>query len=391
MSLFLQKLNQANFILYFAFSIAITPAVADTRSSTQNHHKKPIQYKSNNEIVVQENMKWRDAVKHNKPEAYLRDSDNRNTEHGYNESSHKHEDQHKRGNSQTWKQYVHSERKTDEASATEPRDQEKPQRRNSEKRERKDKSNSPHDTNRHADHHHDRQSNHTYQDKREHEYESGHRPDRVIVKHNSNHTPGHRPHYNLYNRHKHIYYRTPWYNTRYIAPIHYHFHPVGYHVSVLPTTHIRIMVGGFPYFYFSGVFYKSYNDGFIVVSAPVGAIVPILPVGFIAFSIGTSTFYFVNDIYYAWDEPRQAYVVVDKPAGAEKAIAEATAGRLFVYPKEGQSEEQQAKDRYECHRWAVTESRIDPTLEEETYSKEQQRDYQRAIAACLEGRGYTVK
>jgi hypothetical protein len=116
-----------------------------------------------------------------------------------------------------------------------------------------------------------------------------------------------------------------------------------------------------------------------------------LPVGFIAFSLGLSTYYFVNDTYYIWDEPRQAYAVVEKPEGADNAIAEATTGRLFVYPKEGQSEEQQAKDRYDCHRWAVTESRIDPTLEDETYSIEQKRDYQRAMAACLEGRGYTVK
>jgi len=35
---------------------------------------------------------------------------------------------------------------------------------------------------------------------------------------------------------------------------------------------------------------------------------------------------------------------------------------LFVYPKEGQSDEQQRKDRYECHMWAVQQTGFDPTV-----------------------------
>jgi len=217
------------------------------------------------------------------------------------------------------------------------------------------------------------------------------RKDRAVVSTNKTHYPQHRPKYNLYQRHQHIYYRTPWYNTYYFAPIHYHFHPIGYRVNVLPNSYVKIVVGGFPYFYLGGIYYRAYNSGYIVVSAPIGAVVTTLPVGFFAFSIGVMTYYYVNDTYYVWDEPREAYMVVEKPEGADQAIADATAERLFVYPKQGQSEEQQAKDRYECHRWAVTASRVDPTLENETYTNEQKQDYQRAMAACLEGRGYTVK
>ena len=33
----------------------------------------------------------------------------------------------------------------------------------------------------------------------------------------------------------------------------------------------------------------------------------------------------------------------------------------YVYPSAGQSEQQQAKDRYECHQWAVTQSGFDPS------------------------------
>jgi len=34
---------------------------------------------------------------------------------------------------------------------------------------------------------------------------------------------------------------------------------------------------------------------------------------------------------------------------------------LYIYPKNGQSDEQQKKDRYECHMWAVQQTGFDPT------------------------------
>lgn len=187
------------------------------------------------------------------------------------------------------------------------------------------------------------------------------------------------------------YVRGPWYYTRYISPYPRHYHPIGYRVHLLPTSYIRIVIGGFPYFYYSGVFYKQYNSGYIVVGAPIGAFVTSLPDGFIAFAIGLATYYYINDTYYTWDDQRQGYVVVSKPSGADNAIARATTGRLFIYPNKGQDEEQQARDRYECHRWATTESGFDPTLEEDEYSSEDNNTYRRALAACLEGRDYTVK
>lgn len=187
------------------------------------------------------------------------------------------------------------------------------------------------------------------------------------------------------------YVRGPWYYTRYISPYPRHFNPIGFHIKLLPDPYVRIVIGGFPYFYYSGVFYKQYNSGYIVVSAPIGAFVTSLPDGFIAFSIGLATYYYINHTYYAWDDYRNGYVVVEKPAGADDAIAKATTGRLFVYPNKGQDEEQQARDRYECHRWAVSETGFDPTLEEDEYSPNDNDSYRRALAACLEGRDYTVK
>lgn len=207
----------------------------------------------------------------------------------------------------------------------------------------------------------------------------------------------HDQHYNRYSiklraaRHYHNH-ETYHYHTHYLAPIHYHYHPLGHRIRTLPRSYIRIVIHGLPYFYFSGVFYRHYNSGYIVVSAPIGAVVDVLPVGFIAFSIGGITYYYVNDTYYLWDDSREAYIVVTKPRGADKAIDEATHDRLFVYPKQGQTEKQQAKDRYECHRWAVRETGVDPSMDdEEEISRQDERDYKRAITACLEGRGYSVK
>jgi len=139
---------------------------------------------------------------------------------------------------------------------------------------------------------------------------------------------------------------------------------------------------------------------------------------------------------------------------ATSALAE-----QFVYPAKGQSPEKQKKDEYECHTWAVQQSKYDPTKpppateaakppttatgstpgaglrgaargavvgevvggnagagaaagavaarsqsrrqnaaqaqQQQTQASQQQQagqqGYQKARAACLEGRGYTVK
>jgi uncharacterized protein HemX len=135
----------------------------------------------------------------------------------------------------------------------------------------------------------------------------------------------------------------------------------------------------------------------------------------------------------------------------------ARAADLYIYPNKGQSQEQQSRDRYECHLWAVQQSGYDPTKSQATQApppqqggvvrgaaggaalgavggaiagdagkgaavgaatggvfggmrqrqqtKQQQQahaqqsaqqsaaasNYQRALSACLSGRGYTVQ
>lgn len=46
----------------------------------------------------------------------------------------------------------------------------------------------------------------------------------------------------------------------------------------------------------------------------------------------------------------------------EETRAPAVPSEVFVYPSAGQSETQTDRDRYECHLWAVKQSRYDPSL-----------------------------
>jgi hypothetical protein len=88
-------------------------------------------------------------------------------------------------------------------------------------------------------------------------------------------------------------------------------------------------------------------------------------------------------------------MVAEPPKGDVVQTPPATAGQLFIYPRNGQNDQQQAKDRYECHSWAVNQTNFDPTKPTgtvpETQPNQKRVDYQRAMGACLDGRGYTAK
>jgi len=111
-------------------------------------------------------------------------------------------------------------------------------------------------------------------------------------------------------------------------------------------------------------------------------------------------YYYANDSYYVWRESSGQYEVVDPPD--ENAASTqppppgpSQNGDLFIYPKNGQSDEDQSRDKYECHKWAQNESGFDPTQPSGGVSADQASSkraaYQRAMTACLEGRGYSVK
>jgi len=76
-------------------------------------------------------------------------------------------------------------------------------------------------------------------------------------------------------------------------------------------------------------------------------------------------------------------------------VATSSAEKIYVYPRQGQSEDQQARDSYECHSWAVNQTHFDPSQSNggmsENKLNQMRTNYQRAMAACFDGRGYTMR
>jgi len=71
-------------------------------------------------------------------------------------------------------------------------------------------------------------------------------------------------------------------------------------------------------------------------------------------------------------------------------------GQVFIYPRQGQSQEKQVSDRTECHNWAVRQIGYDPSNPPSANMTEAQitqksADYYRALGACLDARGYSMR
>jgi len=182
---------------------------------------------------------------------------------------------------------------------------------------------------------------------------------------------------------------------------HDHYYPArGSYVRELPRGYYASNYRGSPYYFHGGVWYRSYGPRYVVVRPPVGIRLGILPPFYTTVYFGGVPYYYADDVYYRWYPQEQAYVVTDPPEGSESTTAAPSAAApsssdLFIYPKNGQSEQQQASDRYECHAWAKKQTGFDPTQPlggvDESQSASKRADYQRAEGACLEARGYTVK
>ena len=118
-----------------------------------------------------------------------------------------------------------------------------------------------------------------------------------------------------------------------------------------------------------------------------------LPLYYSTFWWGGVPYYYADNTYYRWDAAVNQYETVSPPPGLQApAAGRSPAGsELIAYPKNGQSQEQQGKDKYECYRWAADQTGFDPTQPGGGSAPDRRSDYVRAQAACLEGRGYSVK
>ena len=172
---------------------------------------------------------------------------------------------------------------------------------------------------------------------------------------------------------------------------HGHYYPApGFAVRVPPPHAHVVMWSGSRYAFHEGVWYGPAAHGYVVVRPPYGVVVPALPLFATAVIVGGLTYMYCNGAYYR-GVVSGGYEVVPPPIapGGEPIPA-----KVFVYPRQGQTAEQQATDEYECHRWAVSQSGFDPTggpTGAAGGDPSRGGDYQRARSACLEGRGYTLR
>jgi hypothetical protein len=130
---------------------------------------------------------------------------------------------------------------------------------------------------------------------------------------------------------------------------------------------------------------------------------PILPLAYATYWYGGVPYYYADDVYYTYNPSYDGYVATDPPpvgdssgagegappnagpapnGGPAPGDGGAAAGQIFMYPKNGQSAEQQASDKAECQQWAAQQA---------GQVAQNGSDYQRAMAACVEGRGYSAR
>jgi hypothetical protein len=180
-----------------------------------------------------------------------------------------------------------------------------------------------------------------------------------------------------------------------------YYPPRGAVVRDLPGGYRPYVYGGQRFYFSSGIWYAPGAYGFVVTRPPFGLFVTVLPPFYSTVWFGGAPYYYANDVYYQWRPDMNGYVVAPPPPGADQPgdapPAPAPAGDdFYVYPRGGQTPEQQSADRYECHGWARTQTGFDPTqpgggAPPGGPSGAGRDQYQRAITACLEARGYSVR
>jgi len=129
------------------------------------------------------------------------------------------------------------------------------------------------------------------------------------------------------------------------------------------------------------------------VLPPFGVVVPVLPAEYVTLTLGGVPYYYANGVYYSAYNAGPGYVVVAPPAGIDNAQASvamaapapmpAPAGKPdpIIYPRNNQSPQQTEADRQDCNRWATTQ----PS------AMNSASVFQRAVEACMDGRGYTMR
>ncbi len=127
-----------------------------------------------------------------------------------------------------------------------------------------------------------------------------------------------------------------------------------------------------------------------------GLFVASLPFYYSTYWWGGVPYYYADDVYYRWNANAGSYETVAPPQGSDGTAPQIAPNvdRLFAYPKNGQTADQQSRDESECHDWAQKQTGFDPAQPGAAGAAGgnlKRSNYFRAETACLEGRGYSVK
>ncbi|WP_237859223.1 DUF6515 family protein [Pseudomonas sp. PGPR81] len=169
----------------------------------------------------------------------------------------------------------------------------------------------------------------------------------------------------------------------------------GHSIDHFPDRYWKVPYRGQDYFYSGGYWYRPHGGSYIVVAPPYGVRVGYLPSYAREVWVGGALLFLVADTYYQYLADSQEYVVVSPPAvaPAPMPVAQAPSGNAYdvvAYPMHGQGQEQQDQDRYQCHRWAVSQSNFDPATAPSAPPANVADNYRRALGACFSGRGYSI-
>ena len=177
-------------------------------------------------------------------------------------------------------------------------------------------------------------------------------------------------------------------------------------LPVLPFGYATYYWGGNPYYYYDGGYYSwnpDYN-GYVATDPP--------PVADTASSSGSdeapppaddgqSQSYDVQPQTYEAQPPSNPNTITASPPPASApalSTAQSTAPRgnwsggvsdIVAYPRNGQTDQQTSNDKFECHKWSVAQTGFDPTRSINLQGTA--ADYRRAMGACMDARGYTVR
>jgi len=163
----------------------------------------------------------------------------------------------------------------------------------------------------------------------------------------------------------------------------------------LPENYRPYYRGGSRYYFSAGTWYAPQGPGFVVVSPPPGLVITVLPPYYSTVWFGGNPYYYADNVYYSWQPDQNGYAVVDPPENADTPSPppDSAQGDLIIYPKNGQTKEQQAADQFECNNWAKGQTGFDPTEPGGGVSGNadvSRGNYDRAMSACLQARDYQV-